>query len=61
MVFEPKKQHQKSPKPVIHLIITPEENTLILNECEVLDLTRSNFMRLCISEYFFKQEFEVGK
>lgn len=62
MAFEQKPQAaKKNPRPVVHFNITSEEDSMIDAECQELGLTRSNFFRLCLSDYFFKKEFEVGK
>lgn len=61
MAFEQKKEMKRKSKPALHLPITEEENDMVVKECKTLGISRSNFIRLCVTDYFFKQEFEVGK
>lgn len=65
MAFELKKKNNiKNPlekRPVLTTGITEDEDRLIKKACKELNLTRADFVRMCVADYFFKQEFEVGK
>jgi len=54
MAFEMKKvnEHKRVGRPEVQFRISEEENLLLTKEAADLGLSRSNFVRLCLTEYF---------
>lgn len=61
MAFELKtKGNKNATRPVVTAGISVEEDAIIKQECADLNMSRSNFVRSCLADYFVKKSMEVG-